>query len=170
MSTIISAGILLKSRQSLYLIAKPWGKSGTTGGWGIPKGKRDDNEYIIDAAKREFYEESDFNFNDREMVAKYECHMEFEPFFNYSVNAKDKRNEKEYRKQVYVFRAYSENMNILKFPFKCTSLLDSGNPEIEAYAWVTAEEAFEKVVKSQKGIFEFITNYNHRNGEAFISK
>ncbi len=159
MSTIISAGFLLKSGSDKYLIAKPWGKSGTTGGWGIPKGKRDKHETILEAALREFYEETDLILEGGQICYSYDIHVEYEPFFNYQVKARDKRDEKEYEKQVYVFRAYSDS-RITEFPFKCTSLLDNGNPEIEAYDWVTAEEAHERVVKSQKGMFELtIINY-----------
>lgn len=153
---VISAGFLLES-SGKYLLGCPSHRTGTTGGWGIPKGKRDKGEDIFQTAVREFYEETAFKIID---PACGGIDYEFNPFFSYNTEGKDKTGK--FKKTVYVFRAYdvSRRLHQNVTPFKCLTFVDGGHPEIAQYKWATPEEAIELVVKSQKPIFEFITNYN----------
>jgi 8-oxo-dGTP pyrophosphatase MutT (NUDIX family) len=159
---VVSAGFLIKSADDKYLIVKPFG--GSTKGWGIPKGKRDKNESIFDAAVRETYEETALHIDGNKSVEHYES----EPFFHYTVDTTEGGTKKKFLKHVYVFRAYATK-DIETYPFKCLTFLEDGRPEIEKYEWVSLEEAYEKVVKSQKGIFEFLINYKKTNEAGYKS-
>lgn len=154
---VISAGFLIKSTNDKYLIVKPTG--GTTKGWGIPKGKRDPGELILDAAIRETYEETGLKVTDHTNEIEYEA----EPFFHYKVETTEGGSKKKFVKDVFVFRAYATT-KIEEYPFECKSFLGDV-PEIDAFEWVTLEEAHERVVKSQKGIFAFLLNYKQLSNE-----
>lgn len=152
---VVSAGFLIKSADDKYLIVKPFG--GSTKGWGIPKGKRDPGEHILDAALRETYEETALRIEGNKNID-----YQGEPFFHYTVDTTEGGTKKRFLKHVYVFRAYATN-EVKDYPFKCLTFLGDGRPEIEKYEWVSLEEAHERVVKSQKGIFEFLLNYKAIN-------
>ncbi len=158
--TVISAGFLIRSTNDKYLIVRPSSKTGTTGGWGIPKGKRDPGEAIINAAIREVFEETDLRIQDNP-----EIEFESQPFYHYEVETNEYRKQAKFKKQVYVFRAYCTD-KIEKFPFKCTSMLECGKPEVDEFEWVTLEEAYDKVVKSQKGIFKFLITYKNYDNDS----
>ena len=155
---VVSAGFLIRSADDKYLIVKPFG--GSTKGWGIPKGKRDQGENILDAALRETYEETALHVDGSPNIE-----YEGEPFFHYTVDTTEGGTKKKFLKHVYVFRAYVTK-EVKDFPFKCLTFLEDGRPEIEKYEWVTLEEAYERVVKSQKGIFEFLLTYKKINNES----
>lgn len=152
---VVSAGFLICSADDKYLIVKPFG--GSTKGWGVPKGKRDKGEHILDAALRETYEETALDLDNNSSVI-----YEGQPFFYYTVDTTEGGTKKKFLKHVYIFRAFVTN-DIKQFPFKCLTFLEDGRPEIEKYEWVSLEEAYERVVKSQKGIFEFLINYKKIN-------
>jgi len=156
---LVSAGFLLES-DNKYLIGCPSHRTGTTGGWGIPKGRQDPGETVLQTAVREFYEET--NLGILSLHAKDHVLYEFVPFFSYNTEGKDDTGK--FKKTVFVFRAY----DIAKERFlheqpellKCLTFVKSGAPEIGEYKWVTADEAIDMVVKSQKPIFELVAKYN----------
>ena len=157
-SHVVSAGFVLRSGNK-FLLGLPSGRSGTTGGWGIPKGKKDDGEKVLTAALREFWEETSLSLENQELEGN--INYEREPFFVYEVETKD--GGKKVLKTVYVYRARvvdSKAENWLpEFPFRCLTMLSNGQPEISEYKWATAEEAVELVVKSQKSLFQLINTY-----------
>ena len=155
---IVSAGFLIKSSSGKYLLVRPTGKTGTTGGWGIPKGKRDPGEDILDTAIREVFEETSLAVNDASVFK-----IDSEPCHCYTVDANDSRLKISYKKKVFVFRAYCDE-SVEKYVLNCASLLECGKPEIDMFSWVTPEEAHNMVVKSQKGIFEQVLLYKDYNG------
>lgn len=152
MSKIISAGILLES-QSRFLIGHPTELTGTTNGWGILKGKVDDGESLIDAAIREFGEESNVDLepyllDDRIMISP-------RPFFRYNVNGD---------KTVYVFWAYDLSGLAINFNFSCPSFVEgTDKPEIDKYQWVTVDEAINLVTASQKKLFKYVKDLTQRD-------
>lgn len=154
---LVSAGFLLKSK-GLYLIGCPSHRTGTTGGWGIPKGRQDPGETIRATALREFYEETNLDIRSDSTIV-----TDWEPFFNYGTEGKDDTGK--FKKTVYVFRAYDQTAKLADTVdnLKCLTFVKSGAPEIAEYKWATPEEAYDMVVKSQKGIFEFIIKYNTLN-------
>lgn len=148
---IISAGFLIISSSGQVLIVKPTGKSGTTGGWGIPKGKRDPGEDILNAAIREVQEETGLNLSDTSLFK-----IETQPFHHYRVKNGD------IPKLVFVFRAYCDK-DVQKHVLHCKSLLDNGAPEIGEFSWVTPQKAQQLVVRSQIGVFDELLIFNEYN-------
>ena len=61
-----SAGILLYNNNSVFLV-RPFGVRGKTP-WGIPKGKVEEGETNLEAAKREFIEETGINIPKEEII------------------------------------------------------------------------------------------------------
>ncbi len=159
---VVSAGILLDNRDNEYLLVNPNG--GTTGGWGIPKGKLDAGEDIKAAAMREVYEETGLILdpnNPKNIISQYEIQMDNTPFFHYALRPQGPLKSK-YDKDVYAYRA-SANVEIVNFPFNCISLLSDGRPEISEFAWFTLEEALKSIVKSQKGMIEYLLRIEETN-------
>jgi 8-oxo-dGTP pyrophosphatase MutT (NUDIX family) len=157
---VISAGFLLQHNGE-YLIGLPSGRTGTTGGWGIPKGKQDAGESLLGTALREFWEETSFEIRNESLEGN--VHYEEEPFYSYNVESRDGD------KTVFAFRAYVTSKKvdewIADYPFKCLTNLNNGLPEIAEYKWVTPAEAVALVVKSQKAMFEFIHKYRKIDDE-----
>lgn len=146
MSKVISAGVLLE-HNGKFLIGHPTELTGTTNGWGILKGKIDDGEHLLDAALREFHEES--NLDIASLIFKgLGVHISPRPFFRYDVKGK---------KLVYVFWALDTIGNTFKHKFSCPSLIDgTDKPEIDKYEWVNVDTAIDKVVESQKELFRTV--------------
>lgn len=159
---VISAGFLLHWNGK-YLIGLPPDRCGTTGGWGIPKGRQDAGEKLLTTALREFWEETALELRNESIDGN--IHFEEEPFYSYKVVAKED-------KTVFVYRAYAtikpEKDWLKDYPFKCLTYLKNGKPEIEQYKWVTPEEAIQLVVKSQRQVFEFVKNYKDVDGNKEI--
>jgi 8-oxo-dGTP pyrophosphatase MutT (NUDIX family) len=119
--------------------------TGTTHGWGIPKGKVDEDEGPRPAALREFYEETNLDLSTIDSIV-----IMGEPFFNYPVKLSKKR-----KKIVYVYRAFDPLGITENFPFKCVSYVEHTNiPELDKFCWVTAEEACDIVTASQIPLFK----------------
>lgn len=147
---IVSAGIVLQS-DNKYLIAHPTSKTGTTHGWGVPKGKANPHENIFDTALREFYEESSLN------LSQYsEVEIEWLPLVQFEVKLK-----KKLIKDVYIFHAIDKSNKLIDYPFKCISYVKPGVPELDAYKWVTAKEGLALVTKSQRIIFKILNKINN---------
>ena len=139
---VISAGILLEHKGK-FLIGHPTELTGTTHGWGILKGRQDANETLVQTAFREFKEESNL---DLILTPGVICTPR--PFYKYTVSSK---------KQVYVFWAVDPYGYTTQHNFSCPSLVpNTDKPEIDKYKWVTADEAVDLVVESQKGLFRFV--------------
>lgn len=156
---LVSAGILVKDTTTgLYLMVKPNG--GTTGGWGVPKGKRDKGEKILHAAVREVKEEVGMDFSNAGQILQYGLHMDLTPFCHYEVDSAEGKKGKKFHKHVFVYQGYADNAAVKDFPFECTTFLESdGRPEIAQFGWFPLEECFEKAVKSQKVIFQHLLDY-----------
>jgi 8-oxo-dGTP pyrophosphatase MutT (NUDIX family) len=157
MSIVVAAGILLfDSANKKYLLARA---SGGGERWGIPKGKQEANEHLAFTARREFKEETGFDFTDRRF--SYNPEVDKVPFFHYVVETNDGKKGKKYDKHVYIF--YGTGDNVMYYPFACESYLDNGKPEIDAFGWYTLDECLDKAMKSQKGVFEYLKQYREAN-------
>jgi len=152
MKTVVSAGILINAGDK-FLLVNP--NAGTTGGWGIPKGKLDPAEEIRTAANREVKEETGLD------IIRMKIPFDLTPFFHYTVDTNDKKRGK-YNKHVYIYRAYG-SPSMTEAELKCTSLLEDGRPEIQEFGWFTLEQCLEKVVKSQKGVFKYLIDFTKIN-------
>lgn len=148
---IVSAGVLLRC-EGKYLMVLPHReyKTTTTNGWGVPKGKLDENEVPICGALREFYEETGCNLEEIPGVL-----LATKPLITYEMDIDDKR-----RKKFIIYHAHTIRPELIKdFNFTCLTEAKPGVPEIGAYQWMTAEEAQTKCAYTQKQIFEKILNY-----------
>lgn len=162
-SKVVSSGLVINAGDK-YLLVKPYG--GTTGGWGIPKGKLDPGEVIRAAAIREVMEETNLDVTNNETVTKYKLKVDSAPFFHYTVDTSDKKRGS-YRKSVFAFMVIADP-ELLNYEFKCTSMLQDGRPEIEKFEWFTLKEAYKNVVSSQKSMFEYLLNIEDVNN-AFLN-
>lgn len=142
MSTVVSAGILLKSKD-LYLIGGAARDINAPHGWGIPKGKVEKNESLRDAALREFYEETSLD------LTKHAVKIATTPktILRYKI--------KKGKKELYVYEAEDlTDGGLIEYPFHSLSYTEKGNPELFHFLWLPKEQALEKITKSQKPLFE----------------
>ena len=118
--------------------------------WTIPKGKLEPGETALEAAKREFFEESGLRLNKNYYIFGQENYITYPLLSN---KYKTKQNEKTCYKTLSVFLA-CDFLNLSKnFKFK-SNLNKDGNPELDDFKWVDLKIAPLIVMKSQKSIFE----------------
>lgn len=113
-----SCGFLI-SYDGKFLLVK------SSGGniWGIPKGVKEKGESDLEAALRELKEETGLDLSG--------CFSEdMRPFMQYSTKRK---NFVVFRSQIIPDEFHQE--------LKCSTLLDNGEPEIDAFAWVDKKSA-----------------------------
>lgn len=124
---IISCGLFLIRKDNKILIAHPTMHPRSS--WGIPKGKVEPGESLIEAAIRETYEESNID------VSGYKVLHDI-PFVKYA-----KTN-----KILYSFALFEQenNFDFNQFNIKCNSNVPEskgGFPEMDDYMYVTVKEA-----------------------------
>lgn len=145
MNKVISAGILLESNNK-FLLGHPTELTGTTHGWGILKGKLDEDELLYEAALREFKEESGYDIEEAKNIGFVDVSPR--PFFKYDVGN---------NKSVYVYWAVDLIGYVDKLEFHCPSLVpNTDQPEIDKYQWVNIDEAIELATESQKDLFRHV--------------
>ena len=136
MAKTIAAGIFLVRKDGTLLVCHPTNHDPNF--WSIPKGKVEEGEYYIDAAIRETFEETNISL----MFAKNIRHLQ-------PVNYSHKK------KILYPFVLFeAENMGLVwdTFDIKCNSNVPEdrgGFPEMDAYKWVSLEEAKEMLHNTQ---------------------
>lgn len=124
----VAAGIFLVRKDGKLLVCHPTNHNPNF--WSIPKGKVDDGEHIIDAAIRETYEESNIILS-----------------FARNIRPLEPVNYKHGKKILHPFVVFEfENLGLDwgSFDIKCNSNVPEqrgGFPEMDAYKWVTLEEA-----------------------------
>jgi 8-oxo-dGTP pyrophosphatase MutT (NUDIX family) len=149
MREITSAGILIKSGDK-YLLAHANGRKPTTG-WGLPKGRVDAGEALEQAAVRETMEECGLVISPNEI----------KPFTE--VRYKSSDEEGKVMKTLKIF-IHEGDESLQTKPLSCSTYF---NPnwvknsnvkiaEIDAYKWVTADEAKSLAMKSIKSIFDLL--------------
>jgi predicted NUDIX family NTP pyrophosphohydrolase len=143
---VISAGILLfryKNEKLEVLLVHPggpfWVKK-DNGAWSIPKGLIEENEDFLDAAKREFKEETGIEAEGRFI---------------------DLGNLKQPSKKIIYAWALEKDLDeskIISNTFTLEWPRNSGNvkdyPEIDKAGWFDIEQAKEKIIKGQRGFLE----------------
>ena len=128
MAKVIAAGIFLVNKDGKLLVCHPTNHAADF--WSIPKGKVEDGEELIDAAIRETYEETNIDLSTCKGIIGLEM-----------VNYKHKK------KALYPFVALERNNSTLDwngFDIKCNSNVPEdrgGFPEMDAYKWVSLDEA-----------------------------
>lgn len=118
--------------------------------WTIPKGKIEKGETLLEAAKREFFEECGLKLNKNYYIFGQENYTTY-PIL--STKYRTKENGRGDFKILSVFLA-SDFLNLSK-DFKFKSALDkNGNPELDDFKWVDLKITPSVVMLSQKNIFE----------------
>lgn len=110
--------------------------------WTINKGGIDEGEDSFDAAIRETYEETNINLKDfPKLLSNVKTHVfEFNTFS---------------KKHVKVYLIQDEEGLLQNCSLKCNSWVESLSiPEVDAFQWVSIEEARKMVLKPQKWMFE----------------
>jgi predicted NUDIX family NTP pyrophosphohydrolase len=142
----ISAGILLFRRRPTgieVMLVHPggpfWAKK-DEGAWSIPKGLADEGENLLEAAKREFLEETGVTVEGEfldlgahkqpggKTVVAWACEGDFDP------------------------AALTSNMFSLEWPPRSGKTAEF--PEVDRAAWFSVDEALMKINKGQKPIVE----------------
>ena len=108
--------------------------------WGIPKGRKEDNETLLECAKREFIEETGF-VPDSEYFIKL-GHV--------------KQNKKDVH--VWAFRTHVEDIVVKSIDFEMEWPKNSGKmkkfPEVDEGKFYSIDEAYQKILPSQKDILD----------------
>lgn len=128
MAKTIAAGVFLVRKDGNLLVCHPTNHDPNF--WSIPKGKVEDGEYFIDAAIRETYEETNISLGLARNIRALEP-------VNYS-------HKKKILHPFVVFEAENLGLPWDSFDIKCNSNVPEdrgGFPEMDAYKWVTLEEA-----------------------------
>lgn len=130
-----TAGILLYSDEGKVFLVHPYGMTGSNA-WGIPKGHIEDGEHTLQAAKREFEEETNIK------LPKNEPYLDIGSI-----------DYKKWPKTVYAFAVKGTG----KEKFAGSNIIqyghNAGHPEVDKGEWFTFEQA-KKIMHS--GQEEFI--------------
>lgn len=128
MSKTVAAGIFLVNKENKLLVCHPTNHKPTF--WSIPKGKVEDGEYYLDAAIRETYEETNVKLTDCKRF------ITLEPMTY--------KHKKKVLYPFVVFETENYHIDFKKFDLKCNSFVPAdrgGFPEMDAYQWVSLDEA-----------------------------
>jgi predicted NUDIX family NTP pyrophosphohydrolase len=145
----ISAGILLFRRRPAgieVMLVHPggpfWAKK-DAGAWSIPKGLADEGENLLEAARREFLEETGVTVEGEfldlgahkqpggKTVVAWACEGDFDP------------------------ASLTSNMFSLEWPPRSGRMAQF--PEVDRAAWYSIDEALEKINKGQRAIVTALT-------------
>jgi 8-oxo-dGTP pyrophosphatase MutT (NUDIX family) len=154
--SIVSAGVLLNAQGKVLLI----NASDTGDCWGIPKGQVNPGESIRDAAVRELREETNIDI----YGGTTGPHIILSPHvaYRYAMRSTFPGTKKSCSKHVYVYYAvsslFAEDHNL-----RCNSFLPNGKPEAADFGWFPLEECYDRVVKSQKELFQYVADVKHVN-------
>lgn len=138
MAKTIAAGLFIVRKDKKLLVAHPTNHKPNF--WSIPKGKVEENETFLEGALRETYEETNLNLAET---------TKFQIFPMQSVNYSHKK------KILYPFLFLEKSDSKFdwdKQELKCNSNVPDergGFPEMDAFKWVTLEEARELLHETQ---------------------
>jgi 8-oxo-dGTP pyrophosphatase MutT (NUDIX family) len=142
-----TCGIFLLNKKNEILVEHPTNHDPNF--WSIPKGNADPGEKYLDAALREFKEETDLDLKKLEncsYIKEYDL-------------IKYKSGKKQLKAYLYKFDGY-----LYGYPFKCESMVTYLNgkvlknpfPECDDFKWVTIDKAMEIVHETQVEILRKI--------------
>jgi len=133
MAKTIAAGIFIIRKDKKLLVCHPTNHAADF--WSIPKGKTEEGETMIAAALRETFEETNLDLATTDAILSFKVHDL--PPVNYG------HRKKIIYPFVYVENSYTR-LNWDDLEIKCNSNVPEergGFPEMDAYKWVTLEEA-----------------------------
>jgi predicted NUDIX family NTP pyrophosphohydrolase len=141
-----SAGILLfrfKNEKLEVLLVHPGGPFWTkkdNGAWSIPKGLTEENENLLDAAKREFKEETGIEA-EGEFIDLGKLKQPSKKIIHAWALEKD-LDESKIRSNTFTLEWPRNSRNVKDYP------------EIDKAGWFDIEQAKAKIIKGQKGFLE----------------
>lgn len=151
-----TAGIFFFNNQYELLVGHPTGHKADF--WSIPKGKLDKGETSYEAALRETWEEMNVDLG--EATSQYELET-----------IKYKSGKKKLKPFV-IFEEENRKIDSSTFDLKCNSLVskdskwNAGLPEMDAFRWITLDEAKDVLHQAQIECLEAITQLiNEKHGE-----
>ena len=136
----ISAGILpfktYDNHIKLFLVhmGGPFWKNRDLGAWSIPKGEVKENETLLDAAKREFFEETGKRI-DGDFIDLGEVKTQNKIIHIFAIN---RDLDTDIKSNLFELEWPPKSKKIQKFP------------EVDKAEWFDIDEAYKKIVKSQK--------------------
>lgn len=133
MGKTIAAGIFIIRRDKKLLVCHPTNHAADF--WSIPKGKTEEGETMVQAALRETFEETNLDLTTNDAILSFNVHS-LDPV-NYG------HKKKIIHPFVYVENIYTK-INWEELEIKCNSNVAKergGFPEMDAYKWVTLDEA-----------------------------
>jgi 8-oxo-dGTP pyrophosphatase MutT (NUDIX family) len=137
MAKTIAAGIFVVNKNGQLLVCHPTNHKPDF--WSIPKGKVEDGETYHQAAIRETYEESNLMLDENDILSLHDgC---------FSVHELSPVNYGHNKKMIYPFLYHERpesNIDWNKVDIKCNSnvsLERGGFPEMDAFKWVSINEA-----------------------------
>lgn len=145
---IISCGLLMYRENDgdleVFLIhpGGPYFKNKDNDSWGIPKGRKEEGESLLECAKREFVEETGFT-----------------PDSDYFIKlGYIKQNKKDVH--VWAFRTHAEKIFVKSNYCEIEWPKNSGNfknfPEVDDGRFFSISKAYEKIIPSQKDMLDRI--------------
>lgn len=151
-----TAGIFFFNKDYKLLVGHPTGHKANF--WSIPKGKLDKGETSFEAALRETWEETNVDLG--EATSTYELEM---------VKYKSKNKK---LKSFVIFEDENRKIDSSTFELKCNSNVsddakwNAGLPEMDAFKWITLDEAKDVLHQAQKECLDTITQLiKEKNGE-----
>ena len=138
-----SVGCFIVNNKNKILIGHPTWSSDGKGFWSIPKGKMDPGETVAETLEREVMEESGYSIRMLMLTDTTIREVGVEVY-------------KHKKKRLHAFAAFV--MRNLNQEPKCTSFFDKkdkdGNPlpEFDGFAWVSFDEAVEKLHYTQSNL------------------
>lgn len=144
-----SAGILLfrsvngELEVLLAHLGGPYWQKKDDGSWSIPKGLPEQDEPLLEAAKREFKEETGFNV-EGDFIELGQIKQPSKKIIHIWALEKDLDEQK-----------VKSNTFTLEWPPSSGKIVEF--PEIDKAAWFSIEEAGKKIIKGQKGFIDRLT-------------
>jgi predicted NUDIX family NTP pyrophosphohydrolase len=143
---VISCGLLMYREKNgnveFFLIhpGGPYFKNKDKHSWGVPKGRKEDSESYLECAKREFIEETGFT-----------------PDSDYFIKlGYVKQNKKDVH--VWAFKTQAKKVIVRSNEFEMEWPPKSGEiknfPEVDDGRFFSVDEAYEKILPSQRGILD----------------
>ena len=151
MAKVVAAGIFLVNKYNKVLICHPTNHKPDF--WSIPKGKVEDGETLLEGALRETFEETNIDLSSCQGIKQ--------------LDAVTYTHKKKVLNPFLVWEPINQEIDWASFEIKCNSNVPEdrgGFPEMDAYKWVTLDEAKTLLHVTQVACIDtiktFINDYN----------
>ena len=142
-----NVGIVVYNQDSKVLFAE---RSDIKGSWQFPQGGVDEGEDLLDAARRELFEETGIPSEDIELMALHG------DWLTYEFPKKKKSDQAVGQAQkwfLFCYKGADEDIDVTKVT----------SPEFSNWRWATVEEVLNEVVDFRKEVYEgFFESFNSK--------